>query len=100
MTVENKGKACEDVIELYIKDYSENAVPNESLCGFARVKLGEGETREVVIPVPEKAFTAVDNNGVRAVYGKKFTLYAGTHRPDALSVKLSGSECVSVEVNK
>ena len=100
VTVENKGKACEDVIELYIKDYSENAVPNESLCGFARVKLGEGESREVVIPVPVKAFTAVDINGVRAIYGSKFTLYAGTHRPDALSVELSGSECVSVDINK
>ncbi len=100
VTVENKGKATEDVIELYIKDYSENAVPNESLCGFSRIFLGEGESGEFVIPVDEKAFTSVSADGKRAVYGSRFTLYAGTHRPDALSVKLSGSECASVEITK
>ena len=100
VTVENKGKATEDVIELYIKDYSENAVPNESLCGFSRIFLGEGESGEFVIPFDEKAFTSVSADGKRAVYGSRFTLYAGTHRPDALSVKLSGSECASVEITK
>ena len=100
VSVENDGKACEDVIELYIKDYCEHAVPNVSLCGFKRIKLGEGEKTTVEIAVPEKAFTAVDDNGNRKVFGSKFTLYAGTQQPDALSEKLTGKKCASVEITK
>ncbi|MBR6102154.1 MAG: glycoside hydrolase family 3 C-terminal domain-containing protein [Ruminococcus sp.] len=100
VTAENKGAATEDVIELYIKDHSENAVPNESLCGFMRIILGTGESKTFKLPVDEKAFTSVDENGKRAVFGSRFTLYAGTHRPDALSCTLSGSECVSCEITK
>lgn len=100
VTVENTGSvATEDVIQLYIKDYSENAVPNVSLCGFRRICADPGEKVSVEIPVPERAFTAVDENGVRKIYGSRFTLYAGTHQPDALSVELSGTECISTEIN-
>lgn len=98
-TAANTGtRETEDVIQLYIKDNSEFAVPNESLCGFKRVRLKAGETVTVEIPVPERAFTSVNEQGERARFGTKFTLYAGTHRPDALSCRLSGSECVSVSI--
>ncbi|MCM1164498.1 MAG: glycoside hydrolase family 3 C-terminal domain-containing protein [Lachnospiraceae bacterium] len=99
VTVVNVGeRETEDVIQLYIKDFSENAVPNYSLCGFKRVKLVAGESFTVEIPVPERAFTAVDENGVRKVFGKRFMLYAGTHQPDGLSARLCGTECVSTEI--
>ncbi|SFB73989.1 glycoside hydrolase family 3 C-terminal domain-containing protein [Ruminococcus albus] len=100
VTAENSGKATEDVIQLYMKDYCEHAVPNVSLCGFKRVKLNEGETAVFEIEVPEKAFTAVDDNGVRKVFGNKFTLFAGTSQPDALSEKLTGIKCASVDITK
>ncbi|MBP5269086.1 MAG: glycoside hydrolase family 3 C-terminal domain-containing protein [Ruminococcus sp.] len=100
VTAENSGKATEDVIQLYIKDYCEHAVPNVNLCGFKRVKLNEGETAVFEIEVPEKAFTAVDDNGVRKVFGSKFTLFAGTSQPDALSEKLTGIKCASVDITK
>ena len=100
VTVTNSGsRDTEDVLQLYIKDSSEYAVPNASLCGFRRVKLAPGETAAIEIPVPDRAFTSVNEQGERAVFGKTFTLYAGTHRPDALSCKLSGSYCVSVEIH-
>lgn len=99
ISVENRGQRCvEDVIQLYIKDYSENAVPNVSLCGFKRIKAEAGEKLTVKIPVPEKAFTAVDENGKRERFGSKFTLFAGTNQPDPLSESLSKSKCVSVEI--
>ncbi len=98
--VKNTGNtASEDVIQLYIKDNSEYAVPFGSLCGFRRIKLGAGESMTVEIPVPEKAFTAVDDNGRRARFGTSFTLYAGTHQPDSLSCELCGTDCVSTEIN-
>ena len=100
MTAENTGNnAVEDVIQLYIKDYSENAVPNVSLCGFKRVNLAAGEKISVDIPVSERAFTAVDENGERGRFGSRFTLYAGTHQPDGISEKLCGTKCVSTEID-
>lgn len=97
---ENRGGVTtEDVIELYIKDYNENAVPNVSLCGFKRICLGAGEKLSVEITVPEKAFTSVDENGKRQCFGSKFTLYAGTHQPDPLSERLSGNKCISADIS-
>lgn len=100
VSAENKGSAkTEDVIQIYIKDYSENAVPRYSLCGFKRISLSPEEKSVIEIEIPEKAFTAVDDNGKREVFGSRFTLFAGTHQPDELSEKLSGSKCVSTEIN-
>ncbi len=99
VTVQNQGdRKTDDVIQLYIKDYCENAVPNFSLCGFKRVNLDVNESRIVEIPISPKAFTAVDGNGNRAVIGNRFTLYAGTFQPDELSEKLSGNCCAATEV--
>ena len=98
VTVHNSGAETDDVIQLYIKDYSENAVPNVSLCGFRRIHLKQGESLEVEIPVYERAFTAVDDTGKRKIFGSRFTLYAGTHQPDKISEKLSGTKCLSCEI--
>ena len=99
VTAENKGDIpCEDVIELYIRDYSEYAVRNVSLCGFERIKLDAGESITVKIPVSERAFTAVGENGERKRYGDRFTLYAGTHQPDEISSRLCGNDCVYTEI--
>ncbi|MDE6578996.1 MAG: glycoside hydrolase family 3 C-terminal domain-containing protein, partial [Ruminiclostridium sp.] len=101
VSAENRGRTdTEEVIQLYIKDHSENAVPNVSLCGFKRVKLCAGEKILVELPVSENASTAVDDNGVRKRFGSKFTLFAGTHQPDEISDMLCGNKCVSVEINK
>ncbi len=99
VTIKNSGeRACEDVIELYIKDGCENAVPNAALCGFMRIKLDAGEERTFELPVPEKAFTAVSNDGERKIFSDTFTLYAGVCQPDELSERLSGTKCASVNI--
>lgn len=99
VTVENRGDiSCEDVIELYIRDYSEYAVRNVSLCGFERIKLEAGERITVKIPVSDRAFTAVGENGEIKRYGDRFTLYAGTHQPDEISSRLCGNDCVYTEI--
>lgn len=100
ITVKNTGnRDTEDVLQLYIKDTSENAVPNVSLCGFRRIKLSAGETGVFEIKIPERAFTAVDKDGNRKIFGKEFTLYGGTHQPDELSTSLSGSACQAIKVS-
>lgn len=46
VTAENTGdRFTEEVIQLYMKDYGENAVPNHSLCGFKRIALKAGKER-------------------------------------------------------
>lgn len=99
VTVKNTGERyAEDVVQLYIKDHCDCAVPNHSLCGFARVALAPGEERVCEIPVPQKSFTAVDESGARKIYSDSFTLYAGTCQPDELSESLTGAECVKTEI--
>lgn len=97
--VSNEGEFdTEDVIQLYIKDNCEHAVPRHSLCGFKRVSLKAGESETIVIPINSKSFTSVDNDGVRAVRSETFTLYAGTHQPDKLSETLDGCGCLSIDI--
>lgn len=101
VVVENQGEiACEDVVQLYIKDYSKNAVRNHSLCEFKRVFLAAGERRTLSLPIDERAFTAVDNEGNRQIFSNRFTLYAGTSQPDELSTKLNGKTCVKAEIER
>ena len=100
VTVTNTSNVdTEEVVQLYIKDYCEDAVPNYSLCGFKRISVKAGESMDVTIAMNPNAFTSVDDKGVRAVRGSKYTLYCGSHQPDELSTKLSGTECVSLEIN-
>ena len=99
VTVTNEGNAyTEDVVQLYIKGYSENAVLNYSLCGFRRVSLEKGESKTISFEISDSAFEAVNEHGERVHEGKRFTLYCGVSQPDVLSEKLTGSKCVSVEI--
>lgn len=99
VTVTNSGERdTEDVVQLYIKGYSENAVLNYSLCGFRRISLEAGETKIIEIELPEYAFEAVNAEGERVSGGEKFTLYAGISQPDALSENLTDTKSVSVDI--
>ena len=98
--VTNTGKrATEDVVQFYIKGYSENAVPNHSLCSFKRVALDAGESRVVQITLPERSTMAVNEKGEWVNEGSEFTLYAGTSQPDELSEKLTGKKCTTLKIN-
>ena len=97
--IKNTGSFdTDEVLEAYIKDYSEDAVPNFSLCGFRRVFLAKGEEKEIAITVPAKAFTAVNDDGERIYAGERFTLYVGTSAPDERSTELTGKKPLSMEI--
>ena len=99
VTLRSDGSVpCEEVVQLYIKDNSPWSPPNPSLCGFRRISLNAGEQQTVEIPIPEISFTSVNDKGERRVFADSFTLYAGTHQPDSLSEKLSGTKCISLEI--
>jgi beta-glucosidase len=99
VTVTNSGEYdTEDVVQLYIKGYSENAVLNYSLCGFKRVSLAKGETQTIELKIAKSAFEAINGEGERVSGGDKFTLYAGTAQPDEISTNLTGTKSVSVDI--
>lgn len=99
VTAENRGtRETDDVVQLYVKDTCENAVPNHSLCGFQRIKLAPNASTVCEIPISERAFTAVDAEGNRKRFGNRFTLFAGVCQPDAKSEALSGTVCVKTEI--
>lgn len=91
--------ATQDVIQLYIKDnQSAHAVLNHRLCGFKRITLAPNETVSVAITLDKTAFDVVDDAGNRFVESKHFTLFAGTHQPDALSQQLSGTQVKQIDI--
>lgn len=97
VTVENRGVATEDVVQLYLKDEgSEFAPVNPILCGFRRVALAAGETKTVEIPIDPKAFTVVNNEGQRIGGSGRYTLYAGFGQPDSRTEALTGKQCLSM----
>ena len=90
--VVNNGEATEDVLQVYIHDEEyPGAVPNPSLCGFQRIRLEKGESREVTIPIRLRAFTSVDERGKREVRSRKFMIRAGFSQPDQRSEELTGN---------
>ena len=99
-TVSNKGeRATDEVVQVYIKaEDSVHVTPAPRLCGFARVSLQPGETKQVKVPVDRNAFTVVNDEGERLVDGTHFTVSAGFGQPDARTRELTGKACISVEV--
>lgn len=100
VTVKNCGSVdTEEVVQLYIKDEASQFAPtNPILCGFKRVFLKAGEEMRLSIPIDEKAFTVVDDNGQRIPGSGSYTLYAGLGQPDGRTRELYGKESLSVKI--
>ena len=97
--IENVGKMdTDDVVQFYMQDDSDCAVPFPKLCGFVRVSLKAGEQETVTVEIPQSAYESVSETGERAVRGKNYVLYAGTSQPDPLSEQLTGTACVSAAI--
>lgn len=98
VTLKNSGKAGSDVIEVYFKSSSKDAVRNHALCAFKKAALGEGEEKTVTVDIPLKNLTVVNDDGVRYLDKDAETvLYFGTSQPDELSVSLTGKKPVEVK---
>ncbi len=99
LTVTNESSIpAEDVVQLYIAAHGVEGAPRYSLCGLKRITLAAGESREITVPLMPAVLETVDENGVRSIAAKHFTLYAGTCQPDELSQSLSNTRCVSTEI--
>lgn len=99
-TVKNAGSVeTQDVIQVYVKDKaSPYAVPNHSLCAFARVSLQAGESKEVELRVPGSAFLVVNEEGVFVEGSGNCLLYVGIGQPDERTAALTGKKSVEIAV--
>ena len=100
VTLENRGAATEEVVQLYIHDNgSADAPTNPILCGFQRVFMGEGEVKTVTMPIDPAALTVVNDAGERIPGSGSWTLYAGLGQPDDRTAQLTGKKALSTELN-
>jgi beta-glucosidase len=98
VSLTNRGKMDgEEVVQCYIKDMEASTrVPLCSLCGFDRVFLKAGETKEITFEIPASAMAVVLEDGSRVVEPGDFTLYVGGSQPDPRSRALTGKEPLSL----
>ena len=91
--------ATEDVLQVYIKNLdSQYAVPNVSLCGYARVSLKAGEQKSIQIDVPMQSFKVYNEAGEALIDGSNYELHVGMSMPDDKSVSLMGKKPVKLAV--
>ena len=99
VTVENRGAATEEVIQLYIKDEKSVFAPtNPVLCGFQRIAMEAGECKQIYIPIDPYALTVVNGDGERISGSGNWKLYAGFGQPDERTAELTGKQAVCVEL--
>ena len=99
ITLSNSGMTGEDVVEVYFKSESKDAVKNHALCAFKRVRLEKGETSELRLEILKKNLTVVSDEGVRYLDSSApVTLYFGTSQPDELSCRLTGKSAVAKRI--
>ena len=97
--IKNIGlRDSEEVAQVYIKPMEfESHGLNYSLCAFGRVALASGEEKRVLLPLPERAFECVTDDGRRIKAGRHFRLYVGGSQPDAVSVNKLGAAPLEID---
>ena len=100
VSVENTGAmTADEIVQVYIRpEGSEWAVPNYSLCGFARVTLAPGEKKQVSIAIDDSAFDVVNSEGERIRDTSRYALFFGGSQPDARSTELTGVQPLKIEI--
>ena len=89
-----------DVVQVYVScPESEDAPKHPRLCGFARVHVKAGETKEVRIPLDPWTFTVIDGEGNRIRGGNRYEIYVGISQPDERSISLTGKQPFELQVN-
>lgn len=90
VTVTNAGKMTgAETVQIYVKSPMEGA-PNAQLKGLKKVTLAPGESKNVTIDLPVKAFGVYNEKAERVIVPGEYEIYVGASAPDARSVKLTG----------
>ncbi len=83
LTVKNTGaRAGAEVVQLYVSPPKGGVFrPAHALCGFTKVALAAGESKQVSIPIYERAFSVYHNGAFRTLAGE-YTLSVGASLSD------------------
>lgn len=93
VTFEAKNTSAVDgaeIVQAYVKNDDENETLHPHLASFERINVPAGQTAKFEITVPAKAFTTVDDEGVRAARGSSAEIFVGFGQPDRRTEALTG----------
>ncbi|MBO4242002.1 MAG: glycoside hydrolase family 3 C-terminal domain-containing protein, partial [Clostridiales bacterium] len=76
------------VVQVYVKNGDSNETLHPHLAAFERINVDPKATSQIEIKVPAKAFTTVDDEGVRAVRGSSAKVFVGCGQPDERTKEL------------
>lgn len=86
-----------ETVQVYVKSDKEGT-PNAQLKGICKVSLKPGESKEVSVSLPLKAFALYDEQAVNRVTAGKYFVYIGGAQPDTRSEKLTGKKVGMITV--
>ncbi len=93
VTFEAKNTSAVDgdeIVQAYVKNDDENETLHPHLASFERISVPAGQTAKFEIIVPAKAFTTVDDEGIRAARGSSAEIFVGFGQPDKRTEALTG----------
>ena len=102
VTITNTGNCdTDEVVQVYVRDLeSPYEVTNYRLCGFERVSLGIGASERVTMKLDKNTFTLVNDKGERVSGSGHYRIWAGISQPDELSLSLTKTPCLEMEIKK
>lgn len=91
--ITNSGQAAGDeVVQVYVRVTDANVrVPKFQLCGFKRVTLDAGESKQVSFQIDPASLQVVLDDGRRVAHTGHFELFVGGSQPDQRSAELLGT---------
>ena len=97
--VANQGEIfTEDVLQVYVQVEASDEVPNPKLAAFKRVALAPGEEKTVMLEVPVKVFSVVNEEGHSVYTGTGADIYVGFGQPDGRTEELTGKKSVKLRI--
>ncbi|MBQ3006270.1 MAG: glycoside hydrolase family 3 C-terminal domain-containing protein [Clostridia bacterium] len=77
---------------------SRTVTPHFQLCGIKALELAAGEEKTALLEIDRYWLKAVLDDGSRVEPDGKLELYIGGHQPDAVSNRLTGTECIKINI--
>ena len=96
--VNNSKVDTDEVVQVYAKVVSDNETTNGKLAAYKRVNVKAGESKEVEIAIPNKAWLVVDKDGNRVTGTDKATLVVSLNGVNACAVNNNGADMITMEV--
>lgn len=100
LTIKNTSKRpLTETLQAYVRfEDGDSLTPNWQLKDFRKIRLTPGETQDVRIMLPIKAFALAGDDGVFQVSPGSYTVYIGCSQPDERSAALTGKNLSQIKL--